>query len=162
TSRRGQWSWGGHKDGVKSFVEVMEMLIRCSGGDGNLLLNVGPMPSGEIAPEQVIRLKEMGAWLAKSGESIYGTRGGPFQPGEYGVSTRKGKTIYVHVSDWTDDTVRLPAIAAKVVRSRVLTGGEAQVRQTSSELAISVSERDRPPLDTIVVLELDVSALSLP
>jgi alpha-L-fucosidase len=36
------------------------------------------MPTGEIAPEQVERLKEMGAWLARNGESIYGTRGGPF------------------------------------------------------------------------------------
>ena len=74
------------------------MLIRCAGGDGNMLLNVGPMPSGEIAPEQVGRLQEMGAWLAKYGESIYGTRGGPFRPGRFGVSTRKGRTIYLHVA----------------------------------------------------------------
>ena len=33
----------------------MDMLIRCAGGDGNMLLNVGPMPTGEIAPEQASR-----------------------------------------------------------------------------------------------------------
>ena len=81
------------------------MLIRCAGGDGNLLLNVGPTPTGEIAPEQANLLKEMGAWLAKYGESIYGTRGGPFKPGDYGVSTRKGNTIYLHICDWTDDVL---------------------------------------------------------
>ena len=52
TSRRGQWAWGGQEDGVKSLEACMNMLIRCAGGDGNLLLNVGPMPTGEIAPEQ--------------------------------------------------------------------------------------------------------------
>ena len=88
-SRSGQWAWGGPKDGVKTFAECMNMLIRCAGGDGNMLLNVGPMPSGEIAPEQVGRLKEMGAWLAKYGESIYGTRGGPFKPG--GSASRPAK-----------------------------------------------------------------------
>ena len=57
----------------------------------------------------------MGAWLAKYGESIYGTRGGPFKPGDYGVSTRKGNTIYLHILEWPDDALKLPAIPAKVV-----------------------------------------------
>ncbi len=55
-------------------------MITCAGGDGNLLLNVGPMPTGEIEARQAERLKEMGAWLAKNGASIHGTRGGPFPP----------------------------------------------------------------------------------
>ena len=127
TSSRGQWAWGGAKDGVKSPETCLAMLIRCAGGDGNMLLNVGPMPTGEIAPEQANLLKEMGVWLAKYGESIYGTRGGPFKPGDYGVSTRKGNTIYLHVLNWPDDTLMLPAIPAKVVRSSVLNGGKAEV-----------------------------------
>ncbi|MBI4326059.1 MAG: alpha-L-fucosidase [Chloroflexi bacterium] len=162
TSRRGQWSWGGREDGVKPHAEVMEMLIRCAGGDGNVLLNVGPMPTGEIGPEQADRVKEMGAWLAKYGESIYGTRGGPFKPGHCGVSTRQGNTVYLHLSDWTDDPLKLPALAAKVVGSRVLTGGQAEVRQTAAGLEIAVAEGDRQPLDTIVALELDSEANRIP
>ena len=161
TSRRGQWAWGGQGDGVKSLEACLGMLIRCAGGDGNMLLNVGPMPTGEIAPEQAKLLKEMGGWLAKFGESIYGTRGGPFKPGDYGVSTRKGNTIYLHVLEWTDDTLKLPAIATKVVRSRVLSGGKAEVRQTTTGLEISVPESDRQPIDTVLALELDRSALDL-
>lgn len=161
-SRRGQWSWGGHTDGVKSFGEVFEMLVRCAGGDGNVLLNVGPMPNGEIAPEQVTRLQEMGAWLMGNGPSIYGTRGGPYKPGDYGVSTRKGKRVFIHVTDWSEDPLRLPSMGAKVLRSRLLAGGQVDVRQTTEGLAISVPERDRQPLDTIVELELDSLALTLP
>ena len=161
-SRRGQWAWGGHEDGVKSYAECMEMLIRCPGGDGNLLLNCGPMPTGDIAPEQANRLREMGAWLARYGESINGTRGGPFKPGDYGVSTRKANTIYLHLCEWTDDRLKLPAISPRVISSRLVTGGKVEVRQNAAGLEISVPQSDRQPLDTIVALELDGSALDLP
>jgi alpha-L-fucosidase len=162
TSRRNQWAWGGPDDGVKSLDTCLAMLIRCAGGDGNLLLNVGPMPTGEIAPEQAGILRGIGAWLDQYGQSIYGTRGGPFKPGDYGVSTRKANTVFVHILDWPDDVIRLPAIPAKVVRSRVLTGGKAEVQQTADGIRIAVAEADRRPVDTIVALELDRSALEIP
>jgi len=161
-SRRGQWAWGGQEDGVKSYAECLEMLIRCAGGDGNVLLNAGPMPTGEIAPEQANRLKELGAWLARYGESIYGTRGGPFKPGDYGVSTRKGNTVYLHLCEWTEDVLKLPGISSKVARSRVLSGGQAEVRQTETGLEVFVPERDRQPSDTVAALELEGAALDLP
>jgi alpha-L-fucosidase len=160
-SRSGQWAWGGHKDGVKPYAACLEMLIRCAGGDGNLLLNVGPMPNGQIAPEQAERLKELGAWLAHYGQSIYGTRGGPFKPGNYGASTRKDKTIFLHLWRWSKGSLKLPPIPAKVVRSRVLTGGKAEIRQTEAGLEIVLPKEPQQPLDTIIALDLDRSALSL-
>jgi len=161
-SRSGQWAWGGHKDGVKTFAACLEMLVRCAGGDGNLLLNVGPMPDGQIAIEQADRLRELGAWLAKYGKSIYGTRGGPFKPGGYGASTRKGKTIFLHLWEWTEGRMMLPPIPAKVLRSRVLTGGKVEVRQTQQGIEIAVAGDGLDALDTIIALELDRSALGLP
>ena len=161
-SRKNQWAWGGRDDGVKSFKTCLEMLVACAGGDGNMLFNVGPMPTGEIAPEQVQILKQMGAWLRKNGESIYGTRGGPFEPGTYGVSTRKANTIYLHLSADADDTLRFPALPIKVLSGRILGAGKAEIRQTPDALEISVPEQERQPVDTVVALELDRSALSLP
>ncbi len=155
-----QWAWK-PDDRIKSTQETIRILVNCAGGDGNLLLNVGPMPDGRIEPRQVEVLKGVGAWLAKCGESIYATRGGPFKPGSFGASTRKGNTIYLHICDWFEDTLKLPAIPAKVVRSRVLTGGKADVRQTDAGLEISVPENDHNPIDTIVALELDGDASRL-
>jgi alpha-L-fucosidase len=160
-SRSGQWAWGGAKDGVKPFAACLEMLIRCAGGDGNMLLNVGPMPNGQIAPEQADRLKELGGWLAKYGQSIYSTRGGPFKPGSYGASTRKGKTIFLHLWRWSRGSLKLPPIQAKVVRSHVLTGGTAKLCQTEAGLEVSLLASDRQPLDTVIALDLDRSALGL-
>ena len=57
-----QWAWK-PDDKMKSLQQCLDTLIRCAGGDGNLLFNVGPMPDGRIEPRQVERLKEMGEWL---------------------------------------------------------------------------------------------------
>ena len=156
-----QWSWK-PDDRIKTVDEVIRILAGCAGGDGNLLLNVGPEPSGRIEPRQVDVLKGVGAWLDRNGESIYGTRGGPFKPGRYGASTRRGDRIYLHVFAWEGPSLKLPAIPLKVVGSRVLGGGRASVRQTGTGLEVSVPEGERHPADTVVVLELDGAAAGIP
>jgi len=155
-----QWSWK-PDDKIKSVDEVVRILASCAGGDGNLLIDVGPMPDGRIEPRQVDVLKGVGAWLAGHGESIYGTRGGPFKPGRYGASTRRGDRIYLHVFAWPGPSLALPPIPAKVVRGRVLAGGPASVRQTEAGLEVSAGEADRRAADTVVVLELDRPAVGI-
>jgi alpha-L-fucosidase len=135
--------------------------VRVVGGDGNFLFNVGPMPDGRIEPRQVERLKEMGAWLNRYGQSIYATRGGPFMPGSWGASTSKGNTIYVHVLDWPGENLTLPPIPRKIVASSVLTRGKASVVQSDGAVEISVPESDRRELDTIIRLELDGPAAEI-
>jgi alpha-L-fucosidase len=131
------------------------MLIGCAGGDGNVLLDVGPTPTGEIPAIQVARLKEIGAWFAKYGAGIRGTRGGPYKPGEYGTSTRRGNTVYIHIRNWDADSVQLPALPAHIVRSRVLTGGTVAVAESLHGIRIGVPAKYRKDLDTIVALDLD-------
>jgi len=149
-----QWAWKPN-DTIKSLKQCIDILVRCAGGDGNLLLNVGPMPTGEIEPRQVQRLKEMGQWLAKYGETIYSTRGGPWRPGPWGAATCKGNTVYVHILQWPGDKIALPALTKKIVSSKVLTGGTATVKQTDGGVAISVPATERQEIDTLVALELD-------
>jgi alpha-L-fucosidase len=155
-----QWAWK-PDDRIKSLKECIDTLVRCVGGDGNLLFNVGPMPTGEIESRQVARLKEMGAWLKQYGESIYGTRGGPFRPGLWGASTYKGNKVYVHILTWPQETVLLPPFQKKIVASSVLTGGAVEVKQTDKGIEISVPAANRKELDTIVVFELDAPAAEL-
>ena len=149
-----QWAWKPN-DELKSLRECIHTLVRTAGGDGNLLLNVGPMPTGEIEPRQVARLKEIGAWLKKYGETVYGTRGGPFYPGDWGVSTTRGNTVYLHVLSWSGDIFRLPLIPEKILSAKVLTGGKATVNQTARGIEISVSPEQRNDIDTIIALTMD-------
>ena len=154
-SAHNHWAWGGDADGVKDLRTCIQMLVRVAGGDGNMLLNVGPRPDGQIDREQRDRLAQMGQWTGKYGESIYATRGGPFKPADDWVSTHRGNVVYVHVLKWTGDSVRLPAVDAKVIRSELLTGGRAQVTREPSGITIHVSAADRQEFDTIVKLEFD-------
>jgi alpha-L-fucosidase len=175
-----QWAWK-PDDQMKTLQQCLERLIRCAGGDGNLLFNVGPMPDGRIEPRQVERLKEMGEWLGKYGETIYGTRGGPWKPTKSIASTRKGNTIYLHLLGWNGKTITLPNIPRKIVSSTALTGGTARVQQAALKISIRVDSAaahppdrgaellrspqtrpaNQPLIDTIVKLELDGSALDL-
>jgi alpha-L-fucosidase len=156
-----QWSWK-PDDKIKSVREALHILLRCVGGDGNLLLDVGPMPDGRIEPRQAEVLKGIGAWLRKYGKSIYGTRGGPFKPTPSLVSTRKGKTIFVHVLQWTGDTVQLPPLQSKIVSVKMLSGGKAEVRQETDGISLRVAPEYRRDIDTIIALKLNAPAMDEP
>jgi alpha-L-fucosidase len=155
-----QWAWKPN-DEMKSLEQCLRTLILTNGGDGNLLFNVGPMPDGRIEPRQVERLKEMGAWLEKYGESIYHTRGGPIRPTASLASTRRDNTIYVHVLNWGDEPLVLPRLPRKIVSSRLLGGGSVTLTETDEGILVEVPASDRQPIDTIVELKLDGSAMDI-
>ncbi len=155
-----QWAWK-PADPIKSLQQCLHTLITCAGGDGNLLFNVGPMPTGEIEPQQVQRLKEMGAWLSKYGESIYATRGGPYRPTKALASTRKGNIVYVHVFDWQSDAITLPNLPVKIVSSCLLTGGDCTVQQSAAGITLNVPKSAQQKIDTIIKLELDGPAIDI-
>lgn len=161
TAPGGGWSY--RTDGVvKSAKECIRMLVSCAAGDGNLLLDVGPDATGVIPAEQAARLMEIGKWLKKNGTSIYNTRGGPFKPGAYGGTTRRGKTIFVHIFKWPSGALQLPPVAVKLVEARLLSGGQVDVKQTGKGLEISVSETDRQKIDTVVALKFDGDVMKFP
>ena len=150
-----QWSWkpGGKMMSLKKCVDTLVLSV-C--GDGNLLLNIGPMPTGKIEPRQIARLTEIGDWLKPVSESIYNTRGGPFEPGAWGGSTQRDKTIYVHVIDWDGkEELQLPACPQKIARASLLTGGQVDVRQNADGIQIRVTREFQQDLDTIIKLEIE-------
>lgn len=161
TTLAGAWGWQRNAK-VKSLETCIQLLVGTAGRDGNLLLNVGPKPDGEIEPAQVERLKEIGDWLAINGESIYGTRGGPWKPTSTIASTRKGKTIYVHVLKWPDGAVKLTNIPAKIVSAKLLNDGKVKFSQTEARIEISVASEKRDATDTVIALKLDSDAFKIP
>ena len=150
-------SWGYNKtDGRhKSTKQLVQLLVRAAGYDANFLLNVGPRPDGTIQPEHASRLTEVGRWLQKNGETLYGTRGGPLTPRPWGVTTQKGNRMFVHVLDWQDPVLSI-ARPPKPVRKASLFAGGATVKFTLEKDAVllRLDPKAIDPLDTIVVLEL--------
>jgi alpha-L-fucosidase len=155
-----QWAWKPNDD-MKSLKQCLQTLITCAGGDGNLLFNVGPTADGIIEARQVERLKEMGAWLAKNGASIYGTRGGPWKPTSAVASTRQSSTVYLHLLREDDGVVELPDLVRKVKSSALLAGGKVKFSQADGKLRLEFDKASIDPIDTIIRLELDGSAMDI-
>jgi alpha-L-fucosidase len=156
-----QWAWK-PDDQLKSSAEVIHILAQCVGGDGNLLLDVGPMPDGRIEPRQVDVLRQVGEWLKPNGESIYGTRGGPWKPTKAIASTRKGNVVYLHVLHWDGGAVELPALPPLIKSASLLNGRPVQWSQRDGTLTISAPPEARDPNDTVVKLKLAGSAMDIP
>lgn len=58
----------------KTANEVVQMLVDIVSKNGNLLLNVVQTPEGDLEPDMLQILDEIGVWTAANGEGIYGTR----------------------------------------------------------------------------------------
>lgn len=152
----GAWGYNITDRNYKSVAQVIRLLAGAAGRNANLLLNVGPMPNGEIQPEFTDTLAAAGKWLAKFGESIYGTRGGPTAPAEWGVSTQKNKTIYLHLFQRpSTSTILVPGVKMKVKSASIL-GSGALVKYKEQKDGVLLTTESLPleGPDTVIVLSL--------
>ncbi|HEX9366515.1 MAG TPA: alpha-L-fucosidase, partial [Vicinamibacterales bacterium] len=155
----GAWGFNLTDRRYKSTRDLVRYIVRAAGSNANFLMNVGPMANGRIQPEFVTRLQEVGAWMAKNGESVYGTRGGPIAPRPWGATTRKGNRVYVHVFDTPDASILLPPLPSAVRSARLLNGGRAvDVKSGDFGVVLTLPAGAVDPIDTIVVLELEPKA----
>jgi alpha-L-fucosidase len=150
-------SWGFNigDSKYKSPEELEEMLVRAAGYNSNLLLNIGPLPNGEIQPEFVDRLHAVGEWMSRYGESVYGTRGGPLAPADWGVTTHKNHTVYVHVFRWNAPLLALPPLGQKVTAAHELVSGTTvQFTQDNNGVVLKLPPAAKAEVDRVVVLSL--------
>lgn len=148
-------SWGFNiaDSKYKSPAELERRLVQAAGNNSNLLLNIGPMPNGEIQQEFVTRLTMVGAWLSKYGDSIYGTRGGPIAPGDWGVTTQKDNKIYVHILTWHAPLLALAPITSKVVEAHSMVDDSAiDFTQNADGLILKVPPPKTAESDRVIVL----------
>jgi alpha-L-fucosidase len=87
--------------------------------DGNLLLNFGPDRHGNIPKAAVDTVLQIGTWLNRVGDAVYGTRGGPWQPvdNQYGFTSKKDK-IFIHIQ---------PGYSGTSFTTPAISGGNSQV-----------------------------------
>jgi len=151
-------------DKWRSPTEVIRMLVEIASNGGNYLLNIGPKADGSIPKESVQILQEMGRWMDKYSESIYGTSPSPIQRPVWGCYTTKPGKLYVHVFNmpW-DRKLQLQDVTHKVKRAYLLADPDKQRLRIShgsrNKLIIRIPTREFPeeyidPHDTVVVLEV--------
>lgn len=68
------WGYNCYDQDWKSPREILFWLVSATVRGGNLLLNLGPLPTGEMPPEAVRNISMVGDWLDINGEAIYDAR----------------------------------------------------------------------------------------
>lgn len=152
----GSWGYNITDRKYKTVSQVIRLLAGAAGRNANLLLNIGPMPSGAIQPEFTDTLAAAGKWMQKYGESIYGTRGGPVKPQDWGVSTQKGKRIYLHLFTKPGvNSINIPMDKQKVQSVTILgTGAAVKYQQVKGELIIPTEGIRLDGPDTVITVNL--------
>ena len=150
------WGYDANDKEYKNAKYLIQRLVKAAGRNCNFVLNVGPKPDGTIQSEFVERLQQIGQWMAANGEAIHGTRGGPYPPRPWGVSTQKGNRVFVHVLDWPGAELALPPLDRKVSSIKSFTG-EKEISFQQSELGtlLNIPNDIRDETDTILVVETE-------
>jgi alpha-L-fucosidase len=99
-------SWGYQKADKewKSPATLVRNLATCAHDAGNYLLNIGPKPDGSVPEESVRILGEVGKWMDKNGQTIYASEPSRTDFHVYANYTRRGNTLYMHISPWLGET----------------------------------------------------------
>ncbi len=121
------WGYHAYDKNWKSPKTVVRALVECVSKGGNLLLNVGPTAKGEIPPECLDILAQVGGWMRQNGASIYGCGNANLDKPEWGRFTRSGKRLYAHLLERGIGPVNLRGLQDKVAYARLL-ADDSQIR----------------------------------
>ncbi len=149
-------------DLYKTPAELVRLLADVVSKNGNLLLNIGPRADGTIPEGMQTRLLELGRWLKKNGEAIYGTEpwytSGEYKgelieekdvhymkhsmrihEEEYRYTTKPG-CVYVIAFQLPEDLVLLEAFSAadqdKIHKVTTLDGGKIEWEKSEKGLIL--------------------------
>lgn len=120
----GSWGYVAADDQWKTPRSVVNSLISCSRGGGNYLLNIGPRPDGSVPEGSVRVLEEIGRWMDRNSEAIYGAQRCQVIRSNYMNFTRKGNTLFIHFNRWPGPTATLARLKSKVKSVRYLASGK--------------------------------------
>ena len=171
-------TWGYKQDDTnfKSTETLLRNLIDIASKGGNYLLNIGPMATGEVPEPEVVRLQEVGKWLAVNGESIYGTQSTLFgaEAGSFSQtekdkegkpkfisswkwrSTTKADKIYIHLFESPGDSFHLDSVPRKVTGAYLLADAskkQLKVTKAGKGIAVTLPTATLDPIAQVLVLE---------
>lgn len=131
----GYRSWQVRGSSHDKAQEKLRSLIRVASGGGNFLLNIGPMDDGAVVPFEAAVLEEIGKWLDRNGEAIYGTTQSPFRSRfAWGGVTRKSNVLYLILSGKRPSSgeITLPVKDNKLLKAE----GPAKVKLQKDALSV--------------------------
>ena len=166
----GHWGYNAADKNFKSTQDLVQKTVDIASKGGNFLLNVGPTSAGEIPPESLQRMAEMGEWMKINEESVRGTMASPFdKPFAWGRCTTRvtgrhegsggqvtSSRLYLSVFDWPKDgKLRVPGLLNEVEKASILgTTRSVKVARDGDALVLDVGATPTNPYATVVALDL--------
>lgn len=140
----------------KTSEDLIKYLVTTAGRNANLLLNIGPRPDGSLPDEALTRLKDIGQWMQTYSSTVQGVRGGVVPPHEWGVTTQRGKSLFVHITEPGYKTVFLPYSTNKLKSATEFVSGKKVKFTTIPEgIVLTLPERGDGVIDQVIELKFD-------
>ena len=149
----GMWGYKVADQNYKSVPELIRLIVGAAGKGANLLLNIGPQPNGELPATALERLKGIGQFMNEYGECIYGTRAGDIPTQDWGVTTRKGDRLFIHVLKADAPELNLP-LTCKVKSAKEFMGGAPVKFKQAKDGTLTLTLNERPESTVDYVVEL--------
>jgi len=157
------WGYTASDKNWKSPELIIQTLVNCVSKNGNLLLNVGPDALGNIPAESICILGEVGKWMDKNNESIYGCGASDLPKPDWGRCTQKGNAIYAHWMNPNLGVLNCKGISKNIKGIYELsTGSELQFQRKwwsnneEGNCFISANESTSEPGKSDTVIKIDL------
>jgi alpha-L-fucosidase len=150
----------------KSAWDVLRMLRTVASGGGNLLLNIGPSPEGDVPKPCLKALNQVGRWMKNYGQAVYEATDrwqttNPYPGWDWtsqitGDFTLQGNKVYFHVTRWPGSTLAIGALVNKVISARFMNGPSITFSQAGERVLLTgLPEQAPDPLVTVIELEVE-------
>ena len=153
------YAWHKEDNSHKPPEHFIGLLARASARGGNILLNIGPMGTGKMDPKDLKILDGIGAWMKVNGDSVHGTTRSGLPVQAWGETTKKGNTLYLHVTNWPRKGKIVNGGLKSNVKKAILLADPKKPLKTARAGAMDVVVQgpDTPPdvTDTVIAVELD-------
>lgn len=168
----------------KTATDVVKMLVDVVSKNGNLLINIVQTPEGDLEPDVLNIVEEIGEWTLVNGEGIYGTRpwkvfgerpaseavikSGNFNEGKVKYSakdirfTTKDGVLYAFCLGKPESKIEIHALgkksaySGKTIKSVTMLGSGKNVKWRQSSDALVINNPSTLPVEKVPVLGFKV------
>ena len=147
----------------KSALTLVHALAFCMHNGGNLLLNLGPLADGSPHPDDLRLFGELGGWVNRNAEAVYGTSAAPFQKHDYKFSCARGNTAYIVLHFYHGPATIVCGIGNRVLRLHLLSPAQdIEFRQEGDRVFMTGLPKEWPDIMPVIAMELDGPPVGVP
>lgn len=141
--------------------KLVALLADIVSKNGNLLLNVGPMPDGTISDIQLDRLHKLGTWLDANGDAIFASRpwvrpsGSAPDGTDVRFTSKNGNLYAIYLNSVTGNTLRIPGVRSKPNTTVEILGvsGTTAIMQEGNDILVKTNQPFPPSLAVSVKIK---------